>query len=49
MKTYKIESMKIEANTKKEAVEKYISQHFDTFMCKCEKNFNTLYKSAIQI
>lgn len=49
MKTYKIESMKIEANTKKEAVEKYISQHFEIFMCKCEKSFNTLYKSAIQI
>lgn len=49
MNTYKIESMKIEANTKKEAVEKYIAQHFETFMCKCEKSFNTLYKSAMEV
>lgn len=49
MKTYKIESMEIMANTKKEAVEKYIIQYFDTYMCKCEKSFTTLYKSANEI
>lgn len=49
MKTYKIESMTITANTKKEAVEMYIQQYFETFMCKCEKSFNTLYKLAKEI
>ena len=49
MKTYKIEAMTIEANTKKEAVLKYIAIYFETFMCKCEKSFNTLYKLAHEI
>ena len=49
MKTYKIEAMTITANTKKEAVEMYITQYFETFMCKCEKSFNTLYKLAIKL
>ena len=49
MKTYKIEAMTITANTKKEAVEMYITQYFETFMCKCEKSFNTLYKLAIEL
>lgn len=46
MKTYKIEAMTITASDKKKAVEKYIAQYFETFMCKCEKSFNTLYKLA---
>ena len=49
MKAYKIEMMTITANTKKEAVEKYIEQYFDRCMCKCEKSFNTLYKNTIEM
>jgi len=48
MKTYKIEAMTIIANTKKEAVNIYIAQYFETFMCKCEKSFNTLLKLTIK-
>lgn len=47
MKTYSIEAMTITASTKKEAVEMYIKQYFETYMCKCEKSFKTLYKSVI--
>lgn len=46
MKTYKIESMEIKANNKKEAVNNYIAQHFETFMVKCEKSFSALYAIA---
>lgn len=46
MSNYKIEAMTIEAKTKKDAVKKYQEQHFVTFMCECEKSFNTLYKLA---
>ena len=48
MKAYKIEMMTILANTKKEAVEKYLEQYFKAFMCNCEKSFSTLYKDAIE-
>jgi uncharacterized protein YbdZ (MbtH family) len=49
MKTYKIEAMKINAETKKEAVLKYLDQHWITFMTKPEKKFSTLYKSSKEI
>ena len=49
MKTYKIEMVTISANTKKEAVEKYIIWHFDSRMYKCEKSFNALYRNAKEI
>ena len=49
MKTYKIETVEIAANTKKDAVAKYIIWHFEARMCKCEKSFNTLYRSAKEI
>lgn len=46
MKTYIIENWKIEANNKKQAISKYINQYFETFMCKCDKSFSTLYRIA---
>lgn len=49
MKTYKIEAMIIIAKNKKDAVNKYLIQHFETYMCKCEKSFKTLYKLAKEI
>lgn len=46
MKAYKIEMMTITANTKKEAVEMYLVQHFESYMYKCDKKFSTLYRKA---
>ena len=40
---------KIEAKNKKEAVKLYLIQHFETYMCVCEKSSNTLYKLAKEV
>ena len=49
MKTYRIEMTEITANTKKEAVEKYITQHWASFRCLRGKSFSTLYRKTILI
>lgn len=49
MKTYRIEMTEITANTKKEAVKKYITQHWASFRCLRGKSFSTLYRKTILI
>lgn len=49
IKTYKIGVWEFTANTKKEAVKKYFIQHFETYMCKCDRSFNTIYKKAKEV
>jgi len=49
MKKYNVEDFEFEAATKKEAVLMYEEWYFNRFMYKCEKRFNTIYRSAYQI